>query len=113
MGQQGIEEWNALREQEAEEQGGGGRGGFGGGGGQAGARTIVRFDLDPDNLLISGGLQNGEALAGAPAVLDAPVGQGHVVMFSINPMWRGETMGSYALVFNAMLHFEHLGAGGR
>jgi hypothetical protein len=27
-------------------------------------------------------------------------------------MWRGETMGSYFLVFNAMLNFDHLDAGG-
>jgi hypothetical protein len=26
-------------------------------------------------------------------------------------MWRGETMGSYFLVFNAMLNFDHLDAG--
>jgi hypothetical protein len=26
-------------------------------------------------------------------------------------MWRGETMGSYFLIFNAMLNFDHLDAG--
>ena len=34
-----------------------------------------------------------------------------MVLFANNPMWRGETMGSYFLVFNAMLNFDHLDAG--
>jgi hypothetical protein len=111
MGQQAIEEWRA-RQAEQEQSGGMGgmRGGMGGG---QQARTIIRFERDVESLLISGGLASGEALAGAPAVIDAPVGDGHVVMFSMNPMWRGQTVGSYPLVFNALLHYEHLGAGGR
>jgi hypothetical protein len=32
-------------------------------------------------------------------------------MFAINPIWRGETQGSYALVFNAMLNYDHLDIG--
>ena len=46
-------------------------------------------------------------------VVDSPLGGGHVVLFSMNPMWRGETHGSYFLVFNALLHWDHLDAGGR
>jgi len=34
-----------------------------------------------------------------------------VILFSNNPMWRGETQGSYALVFNAILNFDQLDAG--
>jgi hypothetical protein len=43
-------------------------------------------------------------------VIDCPVGAGHVVLFANNPMWRGETQSSHALVFNAILNWEHLGA---
>jgi hypothetical protein len=32
-------------------------------------------------------------------------------MFSNNPFWRGETQGSYFLVFNAILNFDNLNAG--
>jgi hypothetical protein len=39
------------------------------------------------------------------------VEKGHVVLFSNNPIWRGETLGSYFLVFNAILNFDQLGAG--
>jgi len=93
----------------------GGRGGAGQGtprGPQAGAvRTIVRFHEDHEKLLISGLLAGGDELAGTPTVIDAPLGDGHVVLFGINPTWRHETQGLYSLVFNAILHFDHLDAG--
>jgi len=38
-------------------------------------------------------------------------GKGHVVMFSINPMWRGETQGTYSLVLNTVMNFDNLNAG--
>jgi hypothetical protein len=40
-----------------------------------------------------------------------PHGKGHVLLFANNPMWRDETMGSFFLVFNAMLNYDHLNAG--
>lgn len=75
-------------------------------------RTIMRFTRDADELLISGGLANGDVLLGAPVIMDATLGEGHVVLFSINPMWRGATNGSYFLVFNTLLHWNNLDAGG-
>jgi len=72
------------------------------------AKTILRFAQKVDDLLISGGLANGEELAGAPAVVDCKLGDGHIVMFSINPMWRHETHGSFFLVFNSMIHYKNL-----
>jgi hypothetical protein len=59
-------------------------------------------------LLISGGLDKAEPLAGAPALVDAPLGDGHIVMFAFNPYWRSQTLGSYALLFNAFLHHGNL-----
>jgi len=32
-----------------------------------------------------------------------------VLLFANNPVYRGETVGSYPLVFNAILNFQHLG----
>jgi hypothetical protein len=29
-------------------------------------------------------------------------------LFAINPIWRGETVGSYALVFNTIMNFDRL-----
>jgi hypothetical protein len=74
-------------------------------------RVVLRFVRDEKKLLISGGLAGGSELISAPAVVDCKLGEGHVVLFSINPMWRHETHGSFFLVFNAMLHYDHLDAG--
>ena len=98
--------------------GGRGRGGRGGGGQQSSGlpaadavRTIVRFVPDHQDLLISGMLAGGDELAGTPTVIDAPLGDGHVVLFGINPMWRHSTHGTYAMVFNTILHHDNLSAG--
>jgi hypothetical protein len=73
-------------------------------------RVILRF-AEERNLWISGMLAGASELAEAPAVVDVPLGRGHVVLFAINPMWRQETQGSFMLVMNAALHFNHLNAG--
>jgi hypothetical protein len=73
-------------------------------------RVVLRFAAEKD-LLLSGMITGANEIAEKPAVVDAPHGKGHVVLFANNPMWRGETMGSYFLVFNAMLNFDHLDAG--
>jgi len=74
-------------------------------------RVVLRFAADEKDLLVSGMLAGGRELTGKPAVIDAPRGKGHVLMFAINPMWRHETQGSYFLLYNAMLNFDHLDAG--
>ena len=73
-------------------------------------RVVLRF-ADEKNLWISGMLAGASELAETPAVVDVPVGRGHVVLFAINPMWRQETQGTFMLVLNAALNFDHLNAG--
>ncbi len=70
--------------------------------------VILRFSAAKD-LLISGLLDNGAAIAEHAIVVDAHVGEGNVLLFANNPVYRGETVGSYPLVFNAMMNFDHLG----
>ncbi|MEP7076055.1 MAG: M14 family zinc carboxypeptidase [Acidobacteriota bacterium] len=71
-------------------------------------RIVLRFAAEKD-LLVSGMLAGGSELAGKPAVVDVPVGRGHVVMFANNPMWRHETHGSFSMLFNAILNYDNLG----
>jgi hypothetical protein len=71
-------------------------------------RVVFSFHQKRDSLRLSGLLVNGEELAGRPAVMDAPVGQGHVVLFAIRPFWRWETQGSFALAFNAIMNWNDL-----
>jgi len=72
-------------------------------------RILLRF-ADASKVLMSGMIDHPEELGGKPAVVDCPVGKGHVLLFSINPFWRGETVGSYNLVFNAIRYSTTLGA---
>ena len=72
-------------------------------------RVVLRFSEQRD--LLASGLLDGNDVAQRPVVVDAPLGKGHVVLFANNPMWRGETIGSYFLVFNAIMNFDHLDAG--
>ena len=73
-------------------------------------RVIFRY-ADSKDLLISGLVEGGDEIAQHPAVVDAPSGKGHLVMFSINPVYRGETWGTYAMVLNTILNFDNLNAG--
>jgi hypothetical protein len=73
-------------------------------------RVVLRFAAEKD-LLLSGMITGANEIAEKPAVVDVPHGKGHVVLFANNPMWRAETMGSYFLIFNSILNFDHLNAG--
>jgi hypothetical protein len=90
---------------------GAGRGGFGGVAPGSGARVVLRFPTNPDEMLLSGVLVGGENLAGRAQVVDSTIGKGHVVMFAIRPYWRWQTQGTYPLGFNAILNWNDLGAG--
>ncbi|HXJ91986.1 MAG TPA: M14 family zinc carboxypeptidase [Terriglobia bacterium] len=73
-------------------------------------RVIFRF-ADSKELLVSGLLEDGNEIAEHAAVIDVPMERGHVVLFSLNPIYRGETEGSYGLVLNTILNFDSLNAG--
>jgi hypothetical protein len=93
--------------------GGGGGGGFGGGGGAAAnrPRVVMSFPTNVSEILLSGTLAGGEALAGRAQVVDSPLGTGHVVSFGIRPFWRWQTHGTFFLGFNSILNWNDLDAG--
>ena len=74
-------------------------------------RVVMQFSANPNDLLLSGTLLNGQFLANRAAVLDSPLGKGHVVMFAIRPFWRWQTQGTYTLGFNAIMNWNDLDAG--
>jgi hypothetical protein len=69
--------------------------------------VILRFS-DQKTLLLSGLLDKATSIAEHAIVVNAHVGSGNVLLFANNPVYRGETIGSYALVFNAILNYDHL-----
>ncbi|HBB98249.1 MAG TPA: hypothetical protein DC054_22925 [Blastocatellia bacterium] len=72
-------------------------------------RVILRWG-NANELLVSGLLDGGDEIAQHAAVIDSPFERGHVILFSLNPFWRGQTAGSYSLVFNTILNFDNLNA---
>jgi hypothetical protein len=78
---------------------------------EARPRVVLSFPQNPNDMLLSGTLVGGQLLSGRAQVLDAPVGQGHVVMFAIRPFWRWQTQGTFFLGFNAILNWNDLDAG--
>jgi hypothetical protein len=62
-------------------------------------------------LVVSGQAWGGERLLGRPAILDLPVGRGHVVAFNFNPLHRDLNRGDHRLVWNAILNWQAIVGG--
>lgn len=64
------------------------------------ARPLGRYVADP---LRSGIARNADEIVGRAAAVEAPVGRGKVVLFGFRPQFRGQTHGTFRLLFNAVL----------
>ena len=69
--------------------------------------VILRF-AGAKELLLDGLLDKPTSIAEHAVVVNAHLGDGSVLLFGNNPIYRGETLGDYALVFNAILNHDHL-----
>lgn len=63
-------------------------------------------DSDNKDFVVSGQAWGEENLIGRPAILDMPVGKGHVVTFNFNPMHRDMNRGDQRLLWNAILNWQ-------
>ena len=72
------------------------------------AKVVVRWAQNADSLLISGLIAGGSEMAGKAAVIDEPVGNGHVILMGTRPWYRWQNQGSMALAFNAIANWNAL-----
>jgi hypothetical protein len=67
------------------------------------AEVALRYPADASAMLLSGYLSGGDAIAGKPAAVDVKAGAGRVIMFGFRPQYRGQSWGTFKLLYNAIL----------
>src|SRR6202012_660485 len=61
---------------------------------------------------VQSGLMVGAAqIKDRPAIVDLPLGQGQVVMFATNPVYRWQNFGEYRMLYNALFSYKDLRTG--
>jgi hypothetical protein len=72
-------------------------------------KVLVRFQ-GGDAGVLSGLMRGADQTRNRPAVVDAPVGKGRVILYATNPIYRWQTFGEHGMVFNALLFYNDLPA---
>jgi hypothetical protein len=66
------------------------------------ASVVARYQ-GGDAGVLSGLMRGADQIRNRPMVVDAPSGKGRVLLFANNPIYRWQTFGEQAMVFNALL----------
>jgi hypothetical protein len=72
-------------------------------------QVVARFTGGEAGVL-SGLMRNPDQIRNRPMVVDAPSGKGRVIMFANNPIYRWQTFGEHAMIFNSLLYWNDMGA---
>ena len=70
-------------------------------------QVLARFQGGEAGIL-SGLMRGADQLRNRPMIVDAPSGKGRVLAYVNNPIYRWQTFGEHALVFNALLFWNDL-----
>lgn len=68
--------------------------------------TVLARYQDSGSPLLSGYLIGETHLHGKAAALDVPLGAGRIVLLGFRPQWRGQSFGTFKVLFNALLHTQ-------
>ncbi|MDF1506042.1 hypothetical protein PYV61_24020, partial [Roseisolibacter sp. H3M3-2] len=69
-----------------------------------GARVLARYPARGEDILMSGFLSGAAQIAGQTAAAEVPLGQGKVVMFGFRPQYRGQSLATFRMLFNAIVN---------
>ncbi|MEJ7622564.1 MAG: M14 metallopeptidase family protein [Pyrinomonadaceae bacterium] len=65
-------------------------------------RIIASYPTDPKNVLLSGWALGAEMIAGKGALVEVKMGKGKIVLFGFRPQYRGQSLATFPLLFNAI-----------
>jgi hypothetical protein len=65
-------------------------------------KIIARYPSNPKDILLSGWALGAERLAGKAALVEFTVGKGKIVLFGFRPQYRGQSLATFPLLFNAI-----------
>ena len=71
-----------------------------------GSRDRAVATYTASNVLASGWLLGEKYLVNRPALLDVPLGSGHVILFGMRPQYRAQSYQAFKIFFNALVYFE-------
>jgi hypothetical protein len=72
-------------------------------------QVIARFTGGEGGVL-SGLMRNPDQIRNRPMIVDAPSGKGRVILFANNPIYRWQTFGEHAMIFNSILFWNDMPA---
>ena len=63
-----------------------------------------------DASVMSGLMKGANEIRNSPAVMDVPVGEGQIILFTTSPCYRWQNLGEFRMLFNALLNYKALGS---
>ena len=65
-------------------------------------RIIASYPKNPQDILLSGWALGAEKIAGRAALVEFTVGKGKIILFGFRPQYRGQSLATFPLLFNAI-----------
>ena len=65
-------------------------------------KIIASYPKNPQDILLSGWALGAERLAGKAALVEFTVGKGKIILFGFRPQYRGQSLATFPLLFNAI-----------
>ena len=68
----------------------------------SGIKIIANYPKDPTKILLSGWALGAEKIAGKAALVQVNMGKGKIILFGFRPQYRGQSLATFPLFFNAI-----------